>query len=157
MTTHRSRRTRRLAALACLAAASPWLAASAHAALGDTAAAVAGASTHTLASGAASEVSYVDAGGTTINEYVATANGKIFAYTWQGPTMPNLQALLGPYVAAYRSGAAALLVAQRGDLHAARVDQPAVVVETGGQMRSYLGRAWLPGALPAGVSEGDLR
>jgi hypothetical protein len=156
MTTHPSRRARRLAALACLAA-SQWLAADAHAALGDPAVPIAGASTRTLASGTAREVSYVTAGGTTINEYVATANGKIFAYTWNGPTMPNLQALLGPYIASYRSGAAAVLEAQRGDLHAARVDQSDVVVETGGQMRSYLGRAWLPAALPAGMSEGDLR
>lgn len=155
-TTRKPRRAGRLAAFACLNAGL-WIAAPAHAALGDIAAPVAGATTHALAGGNASVVSYMDAGGTTISEYVAAANGKIFAYTWQGPTMPNLQTLLGPYAAAYRSGVAAEVAAQRGDLHAARVDRPDVVVETGGQMRSYLGRAWLPAALPAGMSEGDLR
>jgi hypothetical protein len=31
-----------------------------------------------------------------------------------------------------------------------------VVVESGGQMRSYVGRAWLPRALPGGVTPADL-
>jgi hypothetical protein len=154
MITRTSSRARRLAA--CLGAGLAF-AAPAYAALGDAATPVAGASTRTLAGGTASVVSYVDAGGTTIDEYVATANGEVFGYAWQGPTMPNLQALLGRYAASYQTGAAALLAAQRGDLHAARVERPDVVVETGGQMRSYVGRAWLPAALPFGVSEGDLR
>jgi hypothetical protein len=36
------------------------------------------------------------------------------------------------------------------------VVQPDVIVESGGQMRSYVGRTWLPGALPAGVTPDDL-
>ena len=157
MITRTSRRTRHLAACAACLGAGLTLAAPAYAALGDIAAPVAGAATRTLAGGAASVVRYVDAGGTTIDEYVATANGEIFAYAWQGPTMPNVQVMLGRYAASYQTGAAALLAAQRGDLHAGRVERPDVVVETGGQMRSYVGRAWLPVALPAGVSKGDLR
>ncbi|WP_322014110.1 DUF2844 domain-containing protein [Paraburkholderia sp. J12] len=158
MTTRSFPRAKREAACASLlAAASLWLAAPAEAALGDTAAPIAAATTRGLAGGTARVVGYVDAGGTTINEYVAVATGQIFAYSWRGPTMPNLDALLGSYAASWRSGAAAVLDEARGDLHAARVDQPDVVVETAGQMRSYVGRAWLPAALPAGVSEGDLR
>ncbi|WP_028224347.1 DUF2844 domain-containing protein [Paraburkholderia ferrariae] len=157
MTTRPFLRAGRLAACASLLAASLGAAAPAQAALGDTATPVAGATTRTIAGGTASVVSYVDAGGTTIDTYVARANGEIFAYAWHGPTMPNLAALLGRYAASWRSGASAALDAARGDLHSARVDQPDVVVETGGQMRSYVGRAWLPAALPAGVSEGDLR
>jgi uncharacterized membrane protein len=87
----------------------------------------------TLLNGAVQMRSRVDAGGTTVNEY-ASSTGQIFAYSWQGPTMPDLPALLGAYNASYR----------------------AVVVESGGQMRSYVGRAWLPGALPAGVTPADL-
>jgi hypothetical protein len=56
----------------------------------------------------------------------------------------------------YRAGATAERAAARS-LHATRVEQPDVVVESGGQMRSYVGRAWLPNALPAGVSADDLR
>lgn len=108
----------------------------------------------TLLNGAVLMRTSVDTGGTTINEY-ASNTGEIFAYTWQGPTMPDLPALLGAYDASYRAGAAAGRAAER-DLHASRVVQPDVVVESGGQMRSYVGRAWLPGALPAGVTPDDL-
>lgn len=99
--------------------------------------------------------SSVDAGGTTINEY-STSNGRIFAYTWQGPTMPDLAQLLGPYAQRYRDNATAQLNAL-GNLHASRVEQPDVIVESGGLMRSYAGRAWLPAALPPGFSPSDLR
>ncbi|MGY6255340.1 DUF2844 domain-containing protein [Paraburkholderia caledonica] len=94
-----------------------------------------------------------DAGNTAINEY-ATSTGEIVAYTWQGPTMPDLVALLGNYAGSYRAGAAA---AVDGNLHASRVARPDVIVESGGPMRGYAGRAWLPGALPPGVTADDLR
>ncbi|MDR6389294.1 hypothetical protein J2803_001896 [Paraburkholderia phenoliruptrix] len=94
-----------------------------------------------------------DAGNTTINEY-GTSSGEIVAYTWQGPTMPDLAALLGKYAGSYRAGAAA---AADGNLHASRVVRPDVIVESGGPMRGYAGRAWLPGALPPGVTADDLR
>ncbi|MPW21800.1 DUF2844 domain-containing protein [Paraburkholderia sp. CNPSo 3157] len=99
--------------------------------------------------------STVDAGGTTINEY-ATSDGHVFAYTWQGPTMPDLTRMLGRYADRYRAKAAAQLN-EFSHLHASRVEQPDVIVESGGQMRSYVGRAWLPAALPAGISLADLR
>jgi hypothetical protein len=69
--------------------------------------------------------------------------------------MPDLPELLGAYDASYLTGEAAALATER-DLHDARVVQPDVIVESGGQMRSYVGRAWLPDALPAGVTPDDL-
>ncbi|WP_063744665.1 DUF2844 domain-containing protein [Paraburkholderia oxyphila] len=147
----------RAAASACLFSCLAAGAAPAHAALGDTVASglppTPASTTQTLAGGAARMTSYVDAGGTHFNEYIAASSGEIFAYVWQGPTPPDLDVLLGRYAAAWRSGAAALHASGRDGLHAARVDTPTVVVESGGHMRSYIGRAWLP----AGVSEGDLR
>ncbi|SEK04982.1 DUF2844 domain-containing protein [Paraburkholderia diazotrophica] len=98
--------------------------------------------------------SIVDAGGTTINEY-ATSDGHVFAYTWQGPTMPDLTRMLGRYADPYRVKAAAQL-SELSPLHASRVEQAEVIVESGGQMRSYVGRAWLPAAVPAGISLADL-
>ncbi|QCP49985.1 DUF2844 domain-containing protein [Trinickia violacea] len=130
---------------------------SAHAQLGGTRAALAGmpaarALTQSNgAEGALSITTTVDDGGTTIREY-ATANGRIVAYTWDGPTMPDLHKLLGARFESFQSGAATSL-----NRHAGRVQQGDFVVESGGQMRSYIGRAWLPGALPAGVSIDDLR
>ncbi|MFC0575774.1 DUF2844 domain-containing protein [Paraburkholderia solisilvae] len=97
---------------------------------------------------------WTDEGGTAIREY-ATRDGLIFAYTWQGPTMPDLNRLLGQYQTSYRAQAAALAGAG-ASLHALRVALPDVVVDSGGQMRSYVGRAWLPAALPPGVVPADL-
>lgn len=106
----------------------------------------------TLLNGALRLRTLTDAGNTTINEY-ATNSGQIIAYTWQGPTMPDLRALLGKYADSYRTGAAAS--APEGNLHASRVVRPDVIVESGGPMRGYAGRAWLPAALPPGVTAGD--
>ncbi|WP_153099772.1 DUF2844 domain-containing protein [Paraburkholderia hayleyella] len=140
-----------------LAAAALAFAAHAHAELGGMMSSTQSASgvvQHVLLNGAVRERSSVDAGGTTIREYAAS-DGRIFAYTWQGPTMPDLHALLGKYTASYRTGATANR-AISNELHASRVERPDVVVESGGQMRSYLGRAWLPQALPPGISPNDL-
>jgi hypothetical protein len=108
----------------------------------------------TLMNGAVRLRTLTDPGGTTINEY-ATSTGRIVAYTWEGPTMPDLRALLGGYNASYHAGAAA--ASADGNLHASRTVRPDVIVESGGPMRGYVGRAWLPAALPAGVAIDDLQ
>jgi hypothetical protein len=116
--------------------------------------AAAGASApHTVLNGALRVRTWTDAGNTTINEY-ATSTGQIIAYTWQGPTMPDLHALLGKYADSYKAGAAA---AANGDLHSSRIARSDVIVESGGPMRGYVGRAWLPAALPPGVTSDDLQ
>lgn len=137
----------------------PLLAASvcvthAQAQLGSTLPADDGAQLRLLTPGNVRMRSTVDLGGTTINEYAA-ADGTVFAYTWQGPTMPDLTRMLGRYADAYRTNAASKL-ATSGNLHASRVEQPDVIVESGGQMRSYIGRAWLPRAMPPGFAAADL-
>jgi hypothetical protein len=140
-----------IAVVACCASAG------AHAELGGTmpSQAAAGASApRALLNGALRERSWTDAGNTTINEY-ATSTGLIVAYSWQGPTMPDLHALLGKHGDSYRTGAAA--AAGSGNLHASRVTRSDVIVETGGPMRGYVGRAWLPAALPAGVTSDDIQ
>jgi len=113
-----------------------------------------GAEPKTLLNGALRLRTLTDAGNTTINEY-ATNTGQIIAYAWEGPTMPDLHALLGKYADSYRSGAAAL--PPDGNLHASRVVRPDVIVESGGPMRGYVGRAWLPAALPPGITADDFR
>ncbi|WCM18530.1 DUF2844 domain-containing protein [Paraburkholderia bryophila] len=113
-----------------------------------------GVTPQTLLNGALRMRTLTDAGMTTVNEY-ATSTGLIVAYAWQGQTMPDLHALLGSYAQSYRSGAAA--AAASGNLHASRVVRPDVIVESGGPMRGYVGRAWLPSALPAGVAADDFR
>ena len=112
---------------------------------------------HAMFNGAAMVRTTIDDGGTTITEY-ADSTGRIFAYTWRGPTVPDLRALLGRYEDAYRSAAsdAAGTTPRTASLHASRVAAGDVIVESSGRMRAYVGRAWLPAALPPGITAADL-
>jgi hypothetical protein len=142
-------------ALACVLAASLFASPDAHAELGGTMpneAAASGTAPQPLLNGALRMRTLTDAGTTTINEY-ATSTGQIIAYTWAGPTMPDLTALLGKHADSYRTGA---MSAADGNLHASRIVRPDVIVESGGPMRGYAGRAWMPAALPPGVTADDL-
>lgn len=145
--------------LATLALTGAMVAGPACAQLGGTASAPPSArafaqTTTSLFNGAAVRRTYIDAGGTTINEY-ASSTGQIFAYTWSGPTSPDLRQLLGTHFSDYQAGVAT--AHENAGLHGGRVVQPGFVVEAGGRMRGYTGRAWMPAALPPGVSIDDLQ
>jgi hypothetical protein len=90
--------------------------------------------------------------GTVIREY-AGLDGKVFAVTWTGPFIPNLRQTLGSYFAEF-SGQAAAANGTRKHLE---VRAPDLVVESAGHMRAHHGIAYLPQALPSGVSAGDLQ
>lgn len=94
-------------------------------------------------------------GGTVVREYVGSG-GAVFAITWHGPVMAPLDTLLGTYFPNYMSGLAAVHALHPGT-GSATVQQSELVVETGGHMRSYVGRAWLPLALPQGLSEAEIQ
>jgi hypothetical protein len=94
--------------------------------------------------------------GTVVNEYIAAGN-TVFALSWQGPTMPPLKTLLGTYFPSYVQGLTDAHAAQGGGHGAAVVHQSALVVETGGHMGAFMGRAYLPQALPQGVSADDIK
>ncbi len=84
--------------------------------------------------------------GTTVREYVSPA-GMVFAVSWQGPSLPDLQQVLGRYFEQYTEAARA-----QGAVPGPRVtQQPGLVVQTGGHMRAYFGRAYVPQMLPRGV------
>jgi hypothetical protein len=89
--------------------------------------------------------------GTVIREY-AGLDGKVFAVTWHGPFSPNLRQTLGSYFDQY----AAAAPAGRQDRNHMQVHQSNLVVQVGGHMRAYSGRAYLPLAMPSGVTPGDL-
>lgn len=90
--------------------------------------------------------------GTTVREYVAS-DGKVFAVTWSGPVMPDLEQLFGGHYQPYR-GELQARQPGRGPL---RIDRGDLVVESGGHMRAFRGRAYLPQRLPAGVSADEIR
>jgi hypothetical protein len=90
--------------------------------------------------------------GTQVREYAAT-DGKVFAVAWNGPTVPNLRQTLGQYFDRYVAAAKA----NRLGRHPLRIDASDLVVHTGGHMRAFSGLAYLPQALPEGVTPGDLK
>jgi hypothetical protein len=90
--------------------------------------------------------------GVTVREYASAAN-VVFAVTWQGPTRPDMQALLGSYfpnlVAAGRRGPRGTgpLVARDGELQ----------IESVGHQGAFAGRAYLPRLVPANVDVDGLQ
>ena len=94
--------------------------------------------------------------GTVVREYLA-ADGSVFGVAWRGPQMPDLNEMLGSYFPQYVAGVKAARAARGGARGPVAVDQSSLVVQSGGHMGSFTGRAWLPPALPAGVSGSDIK
>jgi Protein of unknown function (DUF2844) len=90
--------------------------------------------------------------GTLVREFVGS-DGIVFAVAWNGPTVPNLRQTLGQYFDNFVAAAQA----KHGDHHHLQIQQSDLVVQAAGHMRAFSGRAYLPQAVPAGVSIGDLR
>ncbi|WP_245746915.1 DUF2844 domain-containing protein [Paraburkholderia lycopersici] len=112
------------------------------------------------ASGAAATSAYTVqqttlANGTVVREYLSAA-GTVFGVAWNGPQPPNLATLLGgyfpQYVAGVKASHAAGLVRGPGV-----VEGSGLVVHSGGHMGAFSGQAWLPQALPDGVSASDIQ
>jgi hypothetical protein len=93
--------------------------------------------------------------GTVVREYVSQA-GIVFGIAWSGPRMPDLPSLLGSYFPQYVSGVEALR-AQHPGRGPVNVEGSGLVVRSGGHMGLFSGQAWLPQALPAGVSGNDIQ
>ncbi|NYH16666.1 DUF2844 domain-containing protein [Paraburkholderia bryophila] len=95
------------------------------------------------------------ASGTVVREYVAHS-GTVFAIVWTGPRMAPLSTLLGNYFSTYLQGLSAAHAAH-GGYGPAAIEQAGLVVHTGGHMGAFAGIAYLPQALPQGISPADLR
>ncbi|BBU27288.1 hypothetical protein BTHE68_10220 [Burkholderia sp. THE68] len=95
-----------------------------------------------------------DAHGIVVREYI-DSSGDVYAVSWRGPAMPDVQTLLGTYFETFRQGANAS-VGEAG-LHTARVAQGDLVVENRVRLREFSGRAWLAGDLPPGVNTTDIQ
>jgi hypothetical protein len=92
--------------------------------------------------------------GVRVREFL-NRNGIVFAVTWSGPVVPDLRTLLGPSFESYINGLGALK--HPGTQRSLRLASSELVVEFGGHMRAYGGRAYLPPLIPAGASSADLR
>jgi hypothetical protein len=93
--------------------------------------------------------------GVAVKEYVSTS-GKVFAVTWQGRFHPDLRQLLGTYFDEYAQAEQAQR-AQRRDHGPLVIQHAGMVVQISGHMRAFLGRAYVPQMLPAGVRAEDIR
>jgi hypothetical protein len=93
--------------------------------------------------------------GTVVKEYASPA-GKVFAITWHGQFIPSMQQLLGSYYQQFADAAAAQRESHAGR-RALNVQQPGLVVQNGGHMRSYFGRAYIPEMLPQGVTKDEIQ
>jgi hypothetical protein len=85
--------------------------------------------------------------GIRVREY-ASSNGTVFGVTWNGPWMPDLRQLLGPYFDQYMAAAQGKKAA-RGPVS---IQLPGLIVERGGHARSFFGRAYVPQMIPQGVT-----
>lgn len=81
---------------------------------------------------------------TVVKQYVSPA-GMVFAVSWKGPSLPDLRQLLGRYFEQYAESARTQGAGPRASL------QPGLVVQSGGHMRAFFGRAYVPQMLPRGV------
>jgi hypothetical protein len=91
--------------------------------------------------------------GMRVREYV-NRDGIVFAVSWTGPVLPDLQRLLGTHYVEYTAALAALN--RPGLRRSVQVALPELIVESGGHLRAYAGHARLPALVPAGVSPADL-
>jgi hypothetical protein len=90
--------------------------------------------------------------GTVVREYAA-ASGTVFAVSWNGPFVPDLRTLLGSHFDTMARQAAKTPHAGHSQF---TLNQSDVVIESGGHMRAYMGRAWIPDQLPAGFASADI-
>jgi hypothetical protein len=90
--------------------------------------------------------------GVVVREFVSSS-GKVFAIAWRAPSIPDLRQLLGSYFDEFQK-AAALSRRPHAPLF---VEHSGLVVQLGGHMRNFTGRAYLPDQVPSGVRAGDIR
>jgi hypothetical protein len=91
--------------------------------------------------------------GMQVREFL-TRDGIVFAVTWAGPVLPDLQRLLGAQYPVYTAALAAR--DHLGLVRSVRIATSGLVVESDGHLRAFAGRAYLPAMIPAGVSVAQL-
>lgn len=93
--------------------------------------------------------------GHVIREY-ASPTGTVFGLAWQGPSKPDLRLLLGTHFDEFIQAAQAAQANRHGH-GPLTINLPGLVVQSGGHMRAFTGRAYLPQSLPTGVRAEDVQ
>jgi Protein of unknown function (DUF2844) len=97
------------------------------------------------------------ASGTVVREFVSSS-GVVFAVSWYGPSMPDLQQTLGSYFSQFQAAVYARRAQQpgaRGHNHL-EIHTPSLIVRSFGHMRQYFGMAYVPALMPANLTLSDL-
>lgn len=89
--------------------------------------------------------------GTVVREYLSPA-GAVFAVVWQGPFLPDLRQIFGSYFQHFSQSAQTQRSKRPRIRGALLIQEPGLVVQSGGHMRAYFGRAYLPQLVPSGVN-----
>ena len=90
--------------------------------------------------------------GTVVREYVSSS-GVVFAVAWEGPSLPDLRQVLGRFFDQYVQAANA----QGGSAGPRLIQLPGLVVNAGGHMRAFFGKAYVPQMLPQGVGPDQIQ
>jgi hypothetical protein len=93
--------------------------------------------------------------GTVVREYVS-ADGKVFAVAWHGPWLPDMRQILGTYFEQYAQAVQSESSGRMGR-RPVKVEQPGLVVQIGGHIRAFAGRAYIPDMLPSGMRVEDIQ
>lgn len=97
------------------------------------------------------------ASGTVVREFVATANGEVFAIAWQGPFQPDLRALMGTTFFLRYTQAIQAAHAQGASMRTQMaLTANDMVIQAHGHVRAFNGLAYVPSLMPAGVSPDQL-
>lgn len=93
--------------------------------------------------------------GTAVRQY-AGPDGVVFAVSWRGPVLPDLNALLGVYFPVFRRETERLRAGGRRGSPLS-VMRDGLVVESNGRMRNFFGYAYASDLMPAGVAVQDVQ
>jgi hypothetical protein len=93
--------------------------------------------------------------GVVVREYISPS-GNVFGVAWQGRSHPDLRQVFGAYYDQYVQAVQAQRAQRRGH-GPILIQQPGLVVQIGGHMRSLTGTAYLPQSLPAGFRSEEIR
>jgi hypothetical protein len=91
----------------------------------------------------------------TLREYISP-QGIVFAVAWHGPWLPDMRQIMGSYFEQYSQAAESHHSARLGR-RPVMVEQPGLVIQSGGHLRSFAGKAYIPDMLPAGVRAEDIQ
>lgn len=95
------------------------------------------------------------ANGVVMREFVSPA-GKVFGIAWQGPWPPDLRQFLATYFDHFQQAAQAQVKSHPGR-RALMIHEPGLVLESGGHVRDFAGRAYIPEMVPQGVSTDEIK